>query len=59
MGGFSTLNDYLGYVDGTQEVEWNFFHAGIGKNEGKGSGIMHITYISLIFWAESFSDSLV
>ena len=45
MGGFSTLNDYLGYVDGTQEVEWNFFHAGIGKNEGKGSGIMHITYI--------------
>ena len=27
MDGFSALNDFLGYVDTTQEKEWNSLHA--------------------------------
>ena len=43
MNGFSLLNGSLEYVDSIQEVEWNSFHAGIGKMEGEGLGIMHIS----------------
>ena len=49
MDGFSLLNGSLGYVDSTQEVEWKSLHAGIGKMEGEGSGIIHIRYIDISF----------
>ena len=49
MNGFSLLNGSLEYVDSIQEVEWNSFHAGIGKMEGEGSGIIHIRYIDISF----------
>ena len=49
MDGFSLLNGSLGYVDSTQEVEWNSLHAERGIRKGKGSGIMHIRYIKLTF----------
>ena len=53
MDGFSLLNGSLGYVDSTQEVEWNSLHAerGIGK-EGK-TVIFHATFIK-----RSFSPNL-
>ena len=48
LDGFTVLNASLAYEDSTQEVKYNFLHAGIGKMEGEGSGIMHITYINII-----------
>jgi hypothetical protein len=45
MDGFSVLDGSLGYVDSTQEVEWNSLHAQRGIEKGKVSGIIHIWYI--------------
>ena len=59
MDGFSLLNGSLGYVDSTQEVEWNSLHAERGIRKGKGSGIMHIRYIKLSFWGKISQTSLV
>ena len=50
MDGFFVLDCSLPYVDSTQEVKWNSLHAGIGKNEGIGSGIIHIMYINVTFF---------
>ena len=50
MDGFSRLIASLRYIDSTQEVKWNSLHAGIGKNEGIGSGIIDIMYINVTFF---------
>ena len=52
MDGFSLLSASLGYVDSSQEVEWNSLHAERGIGKGEGSGIMHIRYIKLNFFAK-------
>jgi hypothetical protein len=45
MDNFSGPGGPLGYVESTQEVEWNSLHAERGIGKGEGSGIMHIRYI--------------
>ena len=58
MDGFSLLNGSLGYVDSTQEVEWNSLHAerGIGK-EGKIATI-HATFIKRTFLSNSSTATI-
>ena len=59
MDGFSLLSASLGYVDSSQEVEWNSLHAERGIRKGEGSGIIHISYIKLNFLGKISPTSLV
>jgi len=44
MYDLSAPADPSGYVDSTQEAEWNPLHAQRGIGKGKGSGVIHIWY---------------